>query len=109
MLSGECVLIVEGEERRLGQWDFVHCPPWTEHVFVGAGDGPCAILMIGARGGTAIRYPVNEVARRHDASVERETTSGREAYAGFPAPKASRYRTATSRRTRVPERFRRKR
>jgi hypothetical protein len=26
-------------------------PPETEHVFVGAGDGPCAILMTGARNG----------------------------------------------------------
>ncbi len=40
--GGECVLLIEGEERRLKPWDFVHCPPGTEHVFVGAGDGPCA-------------------------------------------------------------------
>ena len=44
ILSGECLLLVEGEERRLRAWDFVHCPPWTEHVFVGAGDGPCVFL-----------------------------------------------------------------
>jgi len=37
VLSGECLLLVEGEERRLRAWDFFHCPPWTEHVFVGAG------------------------------------------------------------------------
>ena len=49
VLSGECLLLVEGEERRLRAWDFVHCPPWANHVFVGAGDGPCAILMVGAR------------------------------------------------------------
>jgi quercetin dioxygenase-like cupin family protein len=49
VLHGECVLLVQGEERRLSAWDFVHCPPWTEHIFVGAGDGPCAILMAGAR------------------------------------------------------------
>ncbi len=49
VLSGECLLLVEGEERRLRAWDFFHCPPWTEHVFVGAGDGPCAILALGAR------------------------------------------------------------
>jgi hypothetical protein len=41
--------VIENEERRLKQWDFVHCPPMTEHVFVGAGDGPCAIVMVGAR------------------------------------------------------------
>jgi uncharacterized cupin superfamily protein len=92
VLSGECVLIVEGEERRLRQWDFVHCPPWTEHVFVGAGAGPCAILMVGARGGSAIRYPVNELALKHRAGVERETDSGREAYANTPRPVDGPYR-----------------
>ena len=49
VLHGECILVVEEQERRLRQWDFFHCPPGTRHVFVGAGDGPCAILMIGAR------------------------------------------------------------
>jgi uncharacterized cupin superfamily protein len=49
VLAGECVLLVEGEERRLHAWDFVHSPPGTEHIFVGAGDGPCVILMVGAR------------------------------------------------------------
>ena len=44
VLHGECLVILEGEERRLRQWDFVHCPPGAEHVFVGAGDGPCAVL-----------------------------------------------------------------
>ena len=24
-----------------------HCPAGVEHVFVGAGEGPCAVLMIG--------------------------------------------------------------
>ena len=49
VVSGECVLVIEGEERQLKQWDFVHCPPMAEHVFVGAGDGPCAIVMVGTR------------------------------------------------------------
>src|SRR5436190_11290762 len=49
VLQGECVLIVEDRERHLRQWDFVHCPPRTPHVIVGAGDGPCAVLMVGAR------------------------------------------------------------
>jgi uncharacterized cupin superfamily protein len=39
VLSGEALLIVEGEERPLKQWDFVHCPPRTNHVILGAGDG----------------------------------------------------------------------
>jgi uncharacterized cupin superfamily protein len=84
VLSGECLLLVEGEERPLKAWDFVHCPPWTEHVFVGAGDGPCAILMAGARGrGEGIVYPVSEVALRHGASVEHETTDAKVAYAAY--------------------------
>jgi len=49
VLHGECIVILEGEERPLRQWDFVHCPAGVEHVFVGAGDGPCAVLMIGSR------------------------------------------------------------
>jgi uncharacterized cupin superfamily protein len=85
VLFGECLLIVEGEERTLHAWDFVHCPPGTEHVFVGAGDGPCAILMTGARredGG--IVYPRSEAALRRGAGVEAETHSPHEAYAPFP-------------------------
>jgi uncharacterized cupin superfamily protein len=84
VLAGECLLLVDGEERRLGQWDFFHSPPWTEHVFVGAGDGPCAILMVGVRPDPEeLRYPVSEVAQRHNASVEKETSSGQEAYAPY--------------------------
>jgi uncharacterized cupin superfamily protein len=85
VVSGECVAIVEGEELHLTQWDFVHCPPTTEHVFVGAGDRPCVIVMVGTRaeGGT-ILYPVNEVAATHGASVEAETPSPPEAYAAYP-------------------------
>lgn len=84
VLSGECVLLVEGEERPLRAWDFVHCPPWTEHVIVGAGEGPCVVLAVGARLDDAVRYPVSELAQRHGAGVERETTAPGEAYARFP-------------------------
>ncbi len=85
VLSGECVAIVEGEERPLRTWDFVHCPPGTPHAFVGAGDAPCVLLGAGARpeDGT-ILYPVSDLARKHGAGVERETTSAREAYAAYP-------------------------
>jgi uncharacterized cupin superfamily protein len=84
VLSGECVLIVEGEERRLKQWDFFHSPAGTEHIFVGAGEVPCAIFMVGSRtGDSTVRYPVSEVAARYGASVEREVTSPGEAYADF--------------------------
>ena len=82
VVSGECVLVIEGEERRLKAWDFVHCPPWTKHVFVGRGDAPCVIVMTGSRvGGFEVLYPVNEVAAKHDASVLEETSSPDEAYA----------------------------
>jgi uncharacterized cupin superfamily protein len=85
VLSGECLLLIEGEERRLRAWDFVHCPPWAEHIFVGAGEGPCVVLAVGARiPGRGIRYPVDEVALRHGAGVEQETNDPKEAYKGFP-------------------------
>ena len=78
MLSGECMLLVEGEERRLVQWDFFHCPAGTEHIFVGAGDGPCAILMVGCAGRDwHVRYPVSELAARHGASADEETSDPR--------------------------------
>ena len=81
VLSGECALLVENEERRLRPWDFFHAAPWTEHAFVGAGDGPCVILMAGSRTGRGVRYPVSEVAARHGASVAEETSDWRQAYA----------------------------
>ena len=85
VLYGECLVLIEEEERPLKQWDFVHCPPWTRHVFVGAGDGPCAILMVGRRPEQEeLLYPVSELARKYDAGVEEETTTGREAYSSFP-------------------------
>jgi quercetin dioxygenase-like cupin family protein len=88
VLSGECRLLVECEERILRPWDFFHSPPWTEHAFVGGGDGPCVILMAGVRGVAAraagqspVRYPASELAARFGASVERETSDSAEAYA----------------------------
>jgi uncharacterized cupin superfamily protein len=85
VLEGECTLVVEGEERTLRQWDYFHCPAETRHITVGAGDGPCAILMIGARTpGKTIVYPVDATAAKYGASVERETTSPKEAYADRP-------------------------
>ncbi|MBA3329515.1 MAG: cupin domain-containing protein [Actinobacteria bacterium] len=87
VLAGECLLLVEGEERPLRAWDFVHCPAGTEHIFVGAGDCPCLIFMAGARANwpdKGILYPRSELALRHCAGVETETSSPREAYAPFP-------------------------
>ena len=83
VLAGECVLLVEGEERRLQAWDFVHCPAGAEHIFIGAGDGPCVILMVGARGDDwNVVYPVSELAAQYDASVDEETSSPDRAYGG---------------------------
>jgi uncharacterized cupin superfamily protein len=90
VLSGECVLLIEGEERRLEAWDLVHCPAWTEHVIVGAGDGPCAVLAIGARTSTEVVYPVSELALSYGAGAEIEHLRGAEGkagespYAGYP-------------------------
>jgi uncharacterized cupin superfamily protein len=84
VLSGECKLLVNGEERLLRPWDFFHCPPGTEHVFVGAGEGPCVILMVGARSkDEQLLYPVSELAARYGASAEEETPDGKQAYARF--------------------------
>jgi uncharacterized cupin superfamily protein len=84
VLSGECRLLVEGEERLLRPWDFFHSPAGTEHIFVGAGDGPCLILMTGVRTeDEQLFYPVSEVAARYGASAEEETSDPKQAYARF--------------------------
>jgi uncharacterized cupin superfamily protein len=81
VLYGECLLLIEGQERPLRAWDFVHSPPWTEHVFIGAGQGPCAILALGTRLSDEVVYPESELARRHRAGVLRETRDPDQAYA----------------------------
>jgi len=87
VLAGECLAVIEGEERTLRAWDFVHCPPWTEHVFVGAGDGPCLLLGVGSRQrGRGLVYPVNEVALRHGAGVDEETPDPAKAYERYSLP-----------------------
>jgi uncharacterized cupin superfamily protein len=84
VLSGECLLLVEGQERRLRAWDFVHCPAGTEHIFVGAGDGPSVVFMTGARWAPRdTTYVRSKVAIRHRAGVEQATSSSSEAYARF--------------------------
>jgi uncharacterized cupin superfamily protein len=96
VLAGEALLIVEGEERRLRQWDFVHCPAGTKHVIVGAGEASCLVLALGARdrstGPDWGGYTVDEAALRHGAGVERETTDPKQAYAPFPRREPTRYR-----------------
>lgn len=93
VLAGEPLLIVEGEERRLRPWDLVHCPPGTNHVIVGAGDGPSVIVGVGARSGDDDwgAYTADAAARRHGAGVDEETTDASAAYARFPAGRFSRY------------------
>jgi uncharacterized cupin superfamily protein len=92
VLAGECLLLIEGQERTLRQWDFVHCPAWAEHVFVGAGDGPCAILAVGTRLSDEVIYPRSELALRHNAGVETETREPRESYADIPPDNEVPYR-----------------
>lgn len=87
VLSGECRLLVEGEERPLRAWDFFHCPPCTEHVLVGAGEAPCVLLMAGARTDSEqLLYPVSELAASYGASAEQETPAPKQAYAPFAPP-----------------------
>jgi uncharacterized cupin superfamily protein len=96
VLSGKALLIVEGEERPLRQWDFVHCPAGTNHVIVGAGNTTCLVVAVGARiltrepdwGG----YPVDETALCHGAGVDEETTEPEQAYAGLTRRQPTAYR-----------------
>jgi uncharacterized cupin superfamily protein len=96
VLAGEPLLIVEGEERRLRPWDFVHCPAGTKHVILGAGDTPSVVLAVGARerstGPDWGGYTVDEAASRHGAGVEEETTDELQAYARFARRRPTRYR-----------------
>jgi uncharacterized cupin superfamily protein len=81
VLAGECVAVVEEQERTLRTWDYLHCPAGTAHAIIGAGDGPCAILMVGARNPDAtIHYPVSEAAARHGLSTPVASDVAREAY-----------------------------
>ena len=91
VLSGECTLLVDGQERPLRAWDFVHCPADVEHVFVGAGEEPCVVLMAGVRTeDERVLYPVSELATRYGASADEETPDPRQAYARFEWPQPGR-------------------
>lgn len=87
VLYGEPLLLIEGEERPLRQWDFVHFPPGTKHMVVGAGDGPSAVLAVGSRefmetdewGG----YSADPIADKHGCGVEEDTPDADVAYARF--------------------------
>jgi uncharacterized cupin superfamily protein len=96
VLAGEALLIVEGEERPLRQWDFVHCPPGTKHTIVGDGGSQALLLAVGARdlstGPDWGGYTVDETASRHNAGVDEETAKPKEAYARVPQREPSRHR-----------------
>jgi uncharacterized cupin superfamily protein len=96
VLSGEALLIIEGEERPLRTWDFVHCPAEARHTILGAGEGNCLVLAVGARdkstGPNWGAYTVDEAAIRHGAGVEEETTKPDEAYVRFPPRRPTSYR-----------------
>ena len=87
VLSGEALLIVEGEERALRAWDFFHCASLTKHTIVGAGDGPCVVVAIGARanqeGPDWGGYTADETAARHGVGVEEDTNEPEKAYANW--------------------------
>jgi uncharacterized cupin superfamily protein len=99
LLAGEALLICEGEERPLRQWDFVHCPAGTEHTIVGAGDSNCVVLAVGARdrstGHDWGRYTVDDAAIRHGSGVEEETDDPDVAYARFEGSRLGPYREGT--------------
>ena len=85
VLSGECVAIVEGEERRMRRWDYLHSPPRAEHITVGAGEEPCAILMFGSPDPSRkVEWIANETAARYGASVAKTTGRDAEAYGDLP-------------------------
>jgi uncharacterized cupin superfamily protein len=86
VLSGECIAVVEEQERHMHAGDFFYAPPGTAHVIVGAGQGPCAVLMVGTRKDPEeLLYPASTVAAKHRASVEQDTSDEEAAYAGVEA------------------------
>ena len=96
VLSGEALLIIEGEERPLRPWDFVHCPPKAKHTIIGAGDSTSLVLAVGARdrsvGPNWGGYSVDEAATKHRAGVEQETSDPDVAYADYPERHGERFR-----------------
>jgi hypothetical protein len=91
VLSGECILVVEGQERLLRSGDFFQCPPLTGHVFVGAGGRRCTILMIGGRTnewGEGEGFPVDAIAARYGASAAETTRLVRRSVRRHPGGRA---------------------
>jgi uncharacterized cupin superfamily protein len=96
VLTGKALLIVEGEECPLRQWDLVHCPAGTSHAIVGAGAAPCVVLAVGVRdsstGSDWGGYTVAEAPLRHGAGVQQATSDPGAAYARFSKAVATRHR-----------------
>jgi mannose-6-phosphate isomerase-like protein (cupin superfamily) len=96
VVSGEAVLVVEGEERPLRAWDFVYCPPHTRHVIVGSGSRACLVIAVGSRAHDgqpgSLGFPADEAAKRHGASVEKDTLDGGVAYGNVPPREPTAYR-----------------
>lgn len=91
VLAGVCTLLVNGEERPLRAWDFVHSPPGTDHVIVGGGTGPSIVLAVGRRpGDEELLYPASELAAKYGASALEDTADPGEAYARFERPQPGR-------------------
>ena len=84
VLKGQCRLLIEGQERILKPWDFVHCPKWARHVFVGYGTEPCVIMMVGGRTGKGVIYPSIPLAKKYNACPDVETSEPKESYAKTP-------------------------
>lgn len=95
VLAGTPMLIVDGKERQLKQWDFVHCPPEAKHVLVGAGDGPSVILAASSRqfqkDGPRGFYVKDDVAAKYGASPPETTQENGVADRDFPSSVESRY------------------
>ena len=91
VLRGEAVLVVEGEEHPLREWDYVHTPAGVPHVVVGAGGGALVIAVGHRVSGERATYPVEPAAAKYGASVDEETTNAGQEYAKFGPLVDSRY------------------
>jgi mannose-6-phosphate isomerase-like protein (cupin superfamily) len=96
VIAGEPLLIMEGEERQLRQYDYVHCPPHAKHVIVGAGERPCVVLAMSSRQFMATPewggYSIDEKAGRYNANPPEETNDSTYAYERFAPSVPTRYR-----------------